>query len=917
MDNFMLMQSAVTDPIVPNYPQDSYNKQSAPSHQHTNGNVNINSTVDNNNNNNNNISSRQRVLNNHTNIPANASLSLDPLDTSRDIKGGSNIQTNLQDIYFNPDDNNLDVMNHNNYNHDNGQWKSNQSSYQNQQQMQMQLQLQLQAHQQQQSEHQQQQHYNQQQQHISQSQQNQRIQSQQQHLQQPHSSQQQYHQQQLHQQQLHQQQQQQQQQQRLQAQQKLQQHHQPYHHQQQQQYLPQHPLHENRPMNDVQHNVVIDNRPLVVSNDVSKTPVPVDSTLNINNKIINPHSLHKQPDIPDSNLKKRKLSISISPGHSLSNVEITPSNDLELDLSSNNKNYRNDNYNHQYQQGRPQPQAQSQSQSQSQQQQQQQQQPHSQPQLSQTVQQQQNFQQPIQYAQPSQQSPQQLSQQPLQQQQQNKPPPHQQPPPRPHQSTNRSQLKQQQPTVFSSHSSQVTTPYDSLNPTPTQLNFNLNNNTQPTSVNTQNPYKHTNQNNSPFEKNNDISNNNNNNNNNHNDNNNNHNNNNNNSSYQNSKTSSNGYSTVNNAPMSEEVRRSLSNIAIVRFLRYSDLLTCKHEKPNLPYLKQLVADFFTEGSHISFSFKLSNEIKSYKISYCLIPLIYLKYLENVQMFEFTQKFLSANVLPDFSTIVETDHFSKKCVFEDGSYCNHFGSLKVFMDKSLKFEKFEIITDYNVTGIEFTSLEKFLNDFSYENKISPNSFQIKSHFRCISRLTRFGITEDLLRLLQVSDVMTLSKPLLNFYMNSNSNSFSESLELFNKINYPIYEKLKSNINSLVNINGNINNGRNLQSSKQQQQQQQQQQQIDQQRYQQYSPYPGKVPSSLPVHVQMISQDPQHMNETHGIDERYNVDPNMIRQGYPGKNNIISQVVTKTANKKFKLQTPPPKIIKKRKVNEKKS
>ncbi|OXT10699.1 hypothetical protein B9K06_26380, partial [Bacillus sp. OG2] len=91
---------------------------------------------------------------------------------------------------------------------------------------------------------------------------------------------------------------------------------------------------------------------------------------------------------------------------------------------------------------------------------------------------------------------------------------------------------------------------------------------------------------------------------------------------------------------------------------------------------------------------------------------------------------------------------------DGSYCNHFGSLKITMNRNLMFEKIELVTDYNVHGLEYAALEKFLNEHDKTSSM-PSSIQVKSHFKCISNLTKFGIEEELLRLLQISDVMTLA------------------------------------------------------------------------------------------------------------------------------------------------------------------
>lgn len=257
-------------------------------------------------------------------------------------------------------------------------------------------------------------------------------------------------------------------------------------------------------------------------------------------------------------------------------------------------------------------------------------------------------------------------------------------------------------------------------------------------------------------------------------------------------------SDLNGAPK-DEIKRNLSNITIVRFLKFNDALTCRHEKPSLPYLRQIVNEFFCNDATIDISMRLGNDNRNFKFAYNLIPMLYHKYLENVQMFELTQKFIDVEVLPNGCTMLTTDHCSFKSVFEDGSYCNHFGALKIKMDSNLMFEKVELVTDYNVFGLEFAALEKYLNYFSTINNSLPLSNQVKSHFRCINGLNKFGIQEGLLRLMQIGDVMSLTKPLIHFYMDSNLKSPLEALEVFNKVNNTAYQKLRGIYSK--NNNGN--------------------------------------------------------------------------------------------------------------------
>lgn len=387
--------------------------------------------------------------------------------------------------------------------------------------------------------------------------------------------------------------------------------------------------------------------------------------------------------------------------------------------------------------------------------------------------------------------------------------------------------------------------------------------------------------------------------------------------------------------MSEEVKRNLSNIAIVRLLRFNDLLTSRQEKPSLPYLRKVVSDFFTEDAMFIVCLKCGNEKRNYKLSYSMLPLLVLKCIENVQMFEFSQKFLQTSFLADGSILLSTDNWSFKCVFDDGSYCNHFGSIRVKINKNLLFERLEMVTDYNVDGIAFAALEKFLNAFDQNSKNNsmPSSLQIKSHFQYISNLTKFGIDEGLLRLLQIGDVMTLATPLINFYADSKFISPLDALDAFNKVNFPALQKL----HSIYSKNSRISSQPPPQSSQ---------------------PHPQPHTSSS-VPLSRVSSnpyqnmaDPQQFNLVHNSDnspygmpvqqgppnqfqyaQNGQMKPNQARipysNGYlnnsaPGmmpvdpstskgiksnplkrqsSDNSVAQIVTRKVNKKFKLQAPP--------------
>lgn len=416
--------------------------------------------------------------------------------------------------------------------------------------------------------------------------------------------------------------------------------------------------------------------------------------------------------------------------------------------------------------------------------------------------------------------------------------------------------------------------------------------------------------------------------------------------------------------LNEEVRRNLSNISIVRLLRFHDLITCRHEKPSLPYLRHVIGEFFAEDATFEVCLKYANESRNFRFSYSLVPLLYYKYLENVQMFELAQKFLNSTLLPNGHTLIETDHFSFKCVFEDGSYCNHFGSLKIRVNRNLMFEKVELVTDYNVYGLEFAALEKFLDGFAGQNKPSciPLSAQVKSYFRCIADLTKFGIEEGLLRLMQISDVMTLTKPLINFYVDSKSLSPLEALEAFNKMNFPAFQKL-SDMNAKIagsrDSSSETSGAQTVVGSTNETQNGSLNQGMP--RTDQFTStvnYNGPVmqvpanPMQYPQHAHTTTHVRPHRNSISGTfnpravgssngnmlpspDASYpaNIPYNSINSvngmGNNANNlnlssvplrkstsegNTITQVVSKKASKKFKLQAPPaPKATKKRKVD----
>lgn len=353
--------------------------------------------------------------------------------------------------------------------------------------------------------------------------------------------------------------------------------------------------------------------------------------------------------------------------------------------------------------------------------------------------------------------------------------------------------------------------------------------------------------------------------------------------------------------LSEEIKRSLSNIAIVRFLRFKDLLICRHEKPNLPYLTQVVNDFFVPDACIKLKMKTDADEKCFTFAYNLLPLLYHKYLANIQMLEISHKFLNAIVLDDLSSIVQTDHISAKCVFEDGSYSNFFGSMKIKMNKSLMFEEIDILTDYNVQGVEFSALDKFMSDFQLHNKTNPSIFDIKLHFKQAASLSKHGLTDQFLKLLQVSEAMTLSKPLLNHFIQSKSNSLSDSLKEFNQINFAGFQRLQS---LCTKVSTGINQ-RVLQETH------------SLQSFTSGAQVPAQVKISCvsaPATVQNGDDGYQTGNGLgHDISNysAYGVRP--LKRA-PSDDN--TQIVPKSSQKKLKLQIPaPPKVSKKRKESDK--
>ncbi|ESW98717.1 hypothetical protein KL918_001892 [Ogataea parapolymorpha] len=232
------------------------------------------------------------------------------------------------------------------------------------------------------------------------------------------------------------------------------------------------------------------------------------------------------------------------------------------------------------------------------------------------------------------------------------------------------------------------------------------------------------------------------------------------------------HSEFNNA---NDIKKNIANIAIIRLFELTEKLCVRADSENLEYWRRVMEEYFSESAMATLTLKHGNEGRFYTFTFSLFArIIYTIALSGVGFFEISHNLIRANVLPNGSTHLECSRLILRNWYLDGSYVTLYGVTKIQFSRQLKIEKIDISIYRTSAGLELGTIDKFLakNEFI-------DSKSIRQNFSAFKGLSNFGLQENVMRVMQVGDVMTLVKPLMHFHALSRSNSPIASLEAFNK------------------------------------------------------------------------------------------------------------------------------------------
>ncbi|KAH3669075.1 hypothetical protein OGAPHI_001671 [Ogataea philodendri] len=226
---------------------------------------------------------------------------------------------------------------------------------------------------------------------------------------------------------------------------------------------------------------------------------------------------------------------------------------------------------------------------------------------------------------------------------------------------------------------------------------------------------------------------------------------------------------------SNDIKKNIANIAIIRLFELTEKLCVRADSENLEYWSKVMEEYFSESAMATLALKHGSDGRFYTFTFSLFArILYAIALSGVGFFEISHNLIRANVLANGSTHLECSRLILRNWYLDGSYVTLYGLTKLQFSRQLKIEKIDISIYKTSAGLELGTIDKFL---SKHDLIDSKS--IRDNFAAFKGLSNFGFQENVMRVMQVGDVMTLVKPLMQFHAISGFSSPITSLEAFNK------------------------------------------------------------------------------------------------------------------------------------------
>lgn len=260
---------------------------------------------------------------------------------------------------------------------------------------------------------------------------------------------------------------------------------------------------------------------------------------------------------------------------------------------------------------------------------------------------------------------------------------------------------------------------------------------------------------------------------------------------------------------SQYLRKYQSEQALLRI--YALIDTINHSAPRMTdivYWRRFSDDYFTPRASIRHTKKLGTDYRFFEISMPMLPMMWVSLSTlDVQRIEVSMSQVKAEVLSNGNILFHTPALAFAYHYSDGSYITHHSQLKGSFDPSLKIQWLDLFVYKFTPGIEWSSLERVISkpnlglrkilkstnrpgtDQLNHNDGSGNQqrenqdelAELRSNVVAFKSISGQGLHEGILRVFQVSDVMSALTDLCVFQKDKQIQSPLEALNAFVKEN----------------------------------------------------------------------------------------------------------------------------------------
>ncbi|KAH3672775.1 hypothetical protein WICMUC_004181 [Wickerhamomyces mucosus] len=252
-------------------------------------------------------------------------------------------------------------------------------------------------------------------------------------------------------------------------------------------------------------------------------------------------------------------------------------------------------------------------------------------------------------------------------------------------------------------------------------------------------------------------------------------------------------------------KKQIANLVTLKFLELCELIGSNSEQvKNILYWKYIVTEAFSESGIMRHSVKSGVSQRQFEFTVPIVPRVFFSVIQSgVVRMEVSPGALRAQVLANGTTYIESSRCCITHYYNDGSFVNLHGSMKVIFNQNLKMDLLDFQTNVVVPGVDWPSLEQLLsneekfsrivkeyNEFGKDEEIEDpknntkmdrkniNLLQnFRSNFSVFHNMSSFGLQESVMRVMQVSDVMAHLKSLMMFSISSDTTGPLHALEQY--------------------------------------------------------------------------------------------------------------------------------------------